>query len=126
METDNKFEKAFSEKTNWKILNKIHTEILSLGAEVSYIIYPIYIKYFYGDNVIAVVFLKSGGSHMQAIDKSQVDLGLNVAEKPQIKGFRTAEYMKDKNINFSILLSNSDTPKTVRSVVKSLVGTWFK
>jgi hypothetical protein len=120
METVDKFEVAFSEKNNWQILSKVHQEIFSLGADISFLIYPIYIKYFQGDKVIAVVFFKSGGSHMDILEKDQIDLGLNISTKPKIIGFRTAEYMKDRNVSYSILLKNSDSLKTISGVIRLL------
>lgn len=120
IKTDDRFTNTFFESGKWKVLKMIHDQILSIGKETSYIIYPIYIKYFNEDRVIATVFLKSAGKHMDGVKNDHVDLGVNLSEKPKIKGFRTAEYMKDQYIHYSILLKNSDSPELIQKIVKLL------
>ncbi len=85
----------------WEIFNKLHQLIMSLDGKITYRIFPIYVSYYFKDNVIAVVYFRG-----KFISDSQLVAGFALKEKPKDSNFMDAGYMKYKGINYSLEIKN--------------------
>lgn len=92
---------------NWDIFKKVHQILLSVNKKVYFRVFPIYAKYFLDDEVFAVIFFKGN-----LVNENQVDLGLKFNITPVLKSLRNAQYMKDSNVNYSILIDGKKFDKT--------------
>lgn len=94
-----------------KLLSWVHKKILSAGKNVNFVIFPIYIRYTKGENIIAVLYYNK---------KNFLDLGLNVNKSVIDAKFRRATYMKYPGINYSIQVGsvNDLSPKVVNFLKK--------
>jgi len=98
---------------NWDIFKKVHQILLSVNKKVYFRVFPIYVKYFLDDEVFAVAFFKGN-----LVNDNQIDLGLKFYITPVLKNLRDAQYMKDANINYSILVDGKKFDKTeIKKVV---------
>ena len=79
--------------SNKKLLSEVHKKILSLGRNVNFRVFPIYIRYTKGKNIIAVLYYNK---------KNFLDLGLNISKNVIDSKFKKAGYMHYPDINYSI------------------------
>jgi len=91
---------------NWKLFYKVHKLIMASSKEIAPRLFPIYVKYSLGDDVLAIIFFK--GIYAKG---ESIDLGLNIKSKKIPEGLKDAKYMKDRNATYSILVSEINFDK---------------
>jgi len=95
-----------------KLLSQIHKKILSIGKNVSFRIFPIYIRYVKGEHIIAILYYNK---------KNFLDLGLNISKDTIDSKFKRADYMHYPGINYSIRINKiSDLSNKVINFLKNL------
>lgn len=100
----------------WELFKKVHRLILSLDKRIDFCVFPIYIRYSLKEKNIALIYFKG-----KFVVDAGLDVGLNLKERPKIKGFINAKYMKYPGITYSIGLRkikdfSSGVIKTIRSI----------
>lgn len=99
------------------LFRKIHKLILSTSENISFRIFPIYVSYFTKNKNIAIVFFKGKFTN----DGKDLNLGVNLENGVQARGFNDARFMKYPGINNSISLGDIKglTPDIIK-VIKSI------
>jgi len=109
----------------WSTFDKLHRIILSVKRGIEYRIFPIYVSYFLGDNMVAVAYyrgkFRSDGKRGGKLDSKLLDAGFALKKKPKISGFVSAKHMKYPGITYSIKLgSPNDITKEFVQALKSI------
>lgn len=100
---DNKdLKNIITNKETLNFISKVHEKIINSDEGITFKIFPLYIKYFLNEKVIASIYYKKG----KTLNEGEIDIGLNLKERPEIEGCKDAKYMKDVNINFSFLFNS--------------------
>lgn len=99
------------------MFQKIHKLILYTGGGLSFHVFPLYITYFCGDKVVALLYFRG-----KFVDADTLVLGLNLESKPSKDlGFKDDKHMKHPNINYSIIFKNpSAINQNVSRLIKSI------
>lgn len=99
----------------WKLFSEVHRLILSINSDIEFRLFPIYVSYYLGDSVVAVIYFR--GKHASG---SQLDIGLALEKKPSILNFISAKYMKYPRISYSIKVNDpNDMTKNFTRVLKT-------
>jgi len=102
MDTDiTKLKNNQSLKNKWDILYKSHNAIISFDKKIRFRIFPIYIQYTKGEDVIAILYYR--GKH---VNIDNINIGLNLKQKPNFKEVKDGLYLKYASINYSLLFKN--------------------
>jgi len=113
---------SLSSRPNWPLIEKTHNKILKTFKNAKPLIFPIYIKYIVGDEVVAILYYRGSSSQSNSansiqLQSNEVDVGFNVPKLPS-KRYRDAAYMRDKNINYSVKINSEADIKEVDSGLK--------
>ena len=108
-------DKELKEKmgNKWLIFNKIHGLILSISPKIKYRIFPIYIRYCSGEDIVALVYFKG-----KFTSDSGLDVGFAFKEKPKNSGLVKASHMKYPGINYSVKINRQD--KITKELIKTI------
>lgn len=100
----------------WELFEKIHRLILSLNKGVEFRVFPIYIRYSLKEKNLALIYFKG------KFADGGLNVGLNLEERPKVKGFTNAKYMQYPGITYSIKLKKIKeiTPSVVK-IIKSIL-----
>lgn len=95
-------------------LRKIHQAVMRCSKDVMPVAFPIYIKYFKNDKVIAILYFKG-----KFVDLQGFVLGVNTKKQPSF-GFSEASYMKDPSITYGVRLGESVKQPMLNQITKLL------
>lgn len=84
--------------TNTERVNEIHERVLQLSDDISFRIFPIYIRYLKGDDMFALLYFNL---------KDYNELGIATNNKIS-DAFEDASWMKYKEIKYSTKIKNDD------------------
>lgn len=97
-----------------ELLQKAHNIITDVYKDISFRVFPIYVKYYFDLKPVLIIYFKG-----KFIEKGELDIGVNLEAIPDIKGFRDASYMKDGKIKYSILINASNySGDLIRQIVR--------
>ena len=90
------------QKANLKLLEQLHSTLLSTGKRIQTRIFPIYIRYADDEKNIALLYFKG-----KSLKPEEIELGLNIGKAKLPKGFENGKHMQYPGINCSIKLNSS-------------------
>jgi hypothetical protein len=96
---------------NVERVNEIHEKIITLSNDISFRIFPIYIRYLRGDDMFALLYFNL---------KEYNELGIVIPNKIS-KQFEDASWMKYKEIKYSVKIKNDDDLEALFGQIKSNV-----
>ncbi len=103
-----------NDKNKQILLQKIHKSLIS-GENIECRIFPIYIRYTRGDDIIALLFYKGKQGNL-----SEVELGLSLKNSKIPDGFSNGKNLKYPGINFSIKLNKTkDLSKKIIDIIST-------
>ncbi len=83
----------------------VHKTVCSLGKNIQFAIFPIYVRYTIKDKVVAILYFNK---------KNFLDLGLNIHKNLTTKQFVNADYMKYPGITYSIKINSKTDIKNIK------------
>jgi hypothetical protein len=96
--------KKIQSKEDLDLFKQVHSKMLSLGVNVYFSVFPIYIRYTIKNKVIAILYFNK---------KNFLDLGLNISKNKISEQFVNASYMKYPGISYSIKISKKTDIKNI-------------
>lgn len=103
---------------SFAVLDKTHKAIINLVKDVSYKIFPLYVKYYVESEPVIILYYKG-----KFIEKGELDLGVNLKTMPKDFIFRDADYMKDGKIKYS---TKVDAFTDISSLIKNILQEFNK
>lgn len=97
------FQSLTGTKSNWKLLQQLHEEILKTSKDIEYRIFPIYIRYADSNKNIALLYFRGND-----LEPDEIELGLNIGNAKCPDCFNSGKHMRYPGINCSIKLSASN------------------
>ena len=94
--------------SNSQRINEIHENILNLGDDLTFRIFPIYIRYIKGDDVFGLLYINI---------KDYCELGIATDKKISDR-FEDASWMKYSEIKYSIKITNDDNLDKIFKTIK--------
>lgn len=95
--------------TNAERVNEVHKRILMLADNISYRIFPIYIRYLKGDDMFALLYFNL---------KDYCELGIATSNKISDE-FEDAGWMKYREIKYSIRIGKDEDLNLLFQRIKS-------
>jgi hypothetical protein len=97
--------------TNEARVNDIHERVLKLASNISFRVFPIYIRYLKGDDLFALLYINL---------KDYNELGIATHNKISDR-FEDASWMKYKEIKYSVKISNNDDLDSLFKQIKDTI-----
>lgn len=101
------FRSLAGEKSNLELLQQLHDAIIRANKNIEYRIFPIYVRYDRGDDIVAVLRFKVNFKKINKTEPGELEFGLNIGDTKLPKGFENGESLKYPDINCSIKLNTS-------------------
>lgn len=95
--------------TNAERVSEIHERVLKLSEDISFRIFPIYIRYLKGDAMFALLYFNL---------KDYNELGIAISDKISSQ-FEDASWMKYKEIKNSIKIKSNDDLDVIFKQIKA-------